>query len=141
MKKFLKVTMITILCFMLIGCGCSKKDNNKDKNKEVDENIVEKLYTNDTQLVYKTDAYKLVFYFNQSQEITGYEHYYEYANTTEAESKYKSDLENYKNDLTIKKIERKGKFVIYTMASSEYEGKTVSDIQDTYSFLIPVYKD
>ncbi len=142
MKKFLKLTVITILCFVLVGCGCSKKEKKKEKSKEKEVSLAEKLYTNDSQLVFNNkDVYKLVFYYNSAKEITGYEHYYEFATEKEAEEEYKKVSEDLKNNVSIKKIERKGKFVIYTMNPSEYEGKTVSDIQESYSFLIPVYKD
>lgn len=140
MKKVLRISMISFLCFMLVGCGCSKKENKT--TEKVEENVAEKLFTDNTKLVFNNNnIYKLVFYFNTDNEITGYEHYYEYASEADAEEKYKKDSIELKNDSSIKKIERKGKFVIYTMASSEYEGKTVSEVQDLYSFLIPVYKN
>ena len=103
MKKIIKFTLITLLCFVLVGCGCSKKNNKKKEEQAI--NIAETLYTDNTKL------------------------------------KYNNDKKELKNDISIKKIERNGKFVIYTMAPSEYEGKTVSEIQESYSFLIPVYKD
>lgn len=140
MKKIIKFTLITLLCFVLVGCGCSKKNNKKKEEQAI--NIAETLYTDNTKLVFNNNSiYKLVFTFNKNNEITGYQHYYEYASEKDAEEKYNNDKKELKNDISIKKIERNGKFVIYTMAPSEYEGKTVSEIQESYSFLIPVYKD
>ena len=143
MKRFLYVLGVCILSVMLIGCGCDK-DKKKENDKEKGENQIEKtisnLYTDDEKLVYANgDLYKLVFYYKDN-EITGLEHYYEYKDEKEAEAKYKEDTENLKNDMSIKKISRSGKFVVYTMAQDRYEGKTVEEVKNSYSYLLPVYE-
>ena len=141
MKKLSLFVLNLCLCVLLVGC---KKDDNKKVEKPKDvvkiEETIKNLYTDDEKLVYKNgELYKLVFYF-EGEEITGLEHYYEYKNEVEADSKYKEDIEAYKNNMQIKKITKSGNFVVYTIAGSEYEGKTVKEVKDSYSFLIPVYK-
>ena len=141
MKKISLLFLVMIMSFMLVGCGCNKKDNDGDKSKEVSqiEKTIKNLYTDEEKLVYDNSGiYKLVFYY-KGEEITGLEHYYEYKDEKEAESKYKEDSEKYKNNAQIKKITKSGKFVVYTMVGEEYEGKTVSEVKSSYSFLIPVY--
>lgn len=143
MKNILKISICVCLCLILMGCGCSKKEDNQKKNNETKiEKISDKLYTDDTKLVFNNNnMYKLVFYYNDLNQITGYEHYYEYATEKDAENNYKTALEELSGNILISKIERKNNYVIYTMANSEYEGKSVDDIKESYSFLIPVYKN
>lgn len=141
MKKFSLLVLTLCLCVLAVGCG---KDNKKKEEKPKDvariEETIKDLYTDEEKLVYKNgDLYKLVFYF-EGEEITGLEHYYEYKDEAEADKKYKEDTEKYKNNIQIKKITKSGKFVVYTMAGSEYEGKTVKEVKDSYSFLLPVYE-
>lgn len=148
MKKFLSVFMVCFLSFLLVGCGCDKdknkdKDKNNGKDSSVEERIsktVKSLYTDDEKLVYDNGGvYKIVYYYSGTK-ITGYEHYYEYKDDKAAEDQYKKDKENYKNDTSMKAITRNGKYVVYTFVASQYEGKTVDEIQNTYSFLKPVYE-
>lgn len=141
MKKFNLLVLTLCLCVLLVGCG---KNNKKDDEKNNDvtrvEETINDLYTDEEKLVYKVgDLYKLVFYFD-NDEITGLEHYYEYKDVIEADKKYKEDIEKYKNNIQIKKITKSGKFVVYTIAGSEWEGKTVKEVKESYSFLIPVYE-
>jgi len=146
MKKFLSVFMVCLLSFLLVGCGCDKdkdKDKNKEENKETKKiaETIKSLYTDDEKLVYDNGGvYKIVFFYS-GNEITGLQHYYEYENEADAESKFKEYQENYKNYASIKNISKVDKFVVLTMASSEYEGKTVDNIKESYSFLKPVYEN
>jgi len=142
MKKISMLFIIACMCFVLAGCGCNRKENKDDKPKELTqiEKTINNLYTDEKKLVYNNnDIYKIVYYYEED-EITGLEHYYEYKNEAEAETKYKEDLEKYKDNFSIKKITKSGKYVVYTMVGEEYEGKTVEEIKKTYSFLIPVYE-
>lgn len=143
MKK-IKLLIAVVLCFLVVGCSCEKKDkegNEKPKGDTQIESTIKSMYTDDKKLVFDNNGiYKLVFYYS-GNEITGLEHYYEYKDEKEAESKYKEDSENLKNNLSIKKISRNGKYVIYTMAGKEYEGKTVKQVKESYSYLLPVYEN
>lgn len=142
MKK-IKLLIAVALCFLVVGCSCEKKEKNDEKPKDATqiENTIESMYTDDKKLVFDNNGiYKLVFYYS-GNEITGLEHYYEYKDEKEAESKYKEDSENLKDNLSIKKISRNGKYVIYTMAGKEYEGKTVKQVKESYSYLLPVYEN
>ena len=141
MKKIFYVLGVILVSILLFGCG---NNNKKDKEKEVIESPIEKtiknLYTDDTKLVYDNGGiYKLVFYYSNN-EITGLEHYYEYKDENEASSQYEKDIESLENNASIKEISKSGKYVVYTLSSNEYEGKTVEDIKNIYSFLMPVYK-
>lgn len=145
MKKFLSIITICLLSFLLVGCGCENNkdnDNNNDnKEKTQIEKTIENLYTDDEKLVYDNSGiYKIVFYF-ENDEITGLEHYYEYEDEKSAEAQYNIDKENLKDDASIKNITLSGKYVVYTFVGEQYEGKTVQEIKDTYSFLIPVYEN
>ena len=142
MKEINLLFLVMIMCFLVVGCGYNKKDTDGDKPKDVAqiEKTIKNLYTDEEKLVYDNNGiYKLVFYY-KGEEITGLEHYYEYKDEKEADAKYKEDTEKYKNNVQIKKITKNGKFVVYTMAGEEYEGKTVSEVKSSYSFLIPVYE-
>lgn len=141
MKKFNLLVLTLCLCVLLVGCG---KDNKKKEEKPQEvariEKTIKDLYTDEEKLVYKVgDLYKLVFYFD-GEEITGLEHYYQYKDEAEADKKYKEDIEKYKNNIQIKKITKSGKFVVYTIAGSEYEGQTVKEVKESHSYLIPVYE-
>lgn len=141
MKK-LKLFVVVALCLFVVGCSCEKKnkDDKKNKGESQIENTIKSMYTDENKLVYDNNGiYKLVFYYKDN-EITGLEHYYEYKDDVEAESKYKEDSEKLKDNLSIKKISRSGKYVIYTMAGKEFEGKTVQEVKESYSFLLPVYE-
>ena len=142
--KRLKLFVVVALCLFVVGCSCEKKNKDNEKNENKKETQIEKtiknMYTDEKKLVYDNNGiYKLVFYY-KDDEITGLEHYYEYKDETEAEKKYKEDSENLKNNLSIKKISRSGKYVIYTMAGKEFEGKTVQEVKESYAFLLPVYE-
>lgn len=140
--KRIKLIFVVALCLFVVGCSGDKKnkDKEKDKGESQIENTIKSMYTDENKLVYDNNGiYKLVFYYKDN-EITGLEHYYEYKDETEAESKYKEDSESLKNNSSIKKISRSGKYVIYTMAGKEFEGKTVSEVKESYSFLLPVYE-
>lgn len=143
MKRYLYILGICTLSVMLIGCGSDKdkkKENSKSKEQTQIEKTLNKLYTDDKKLVYANgDLYKLVFYYN-GNKITGLEHYYEYKDEKEAESKYKEDLETLKNDVSIKNILRSGKYVVYIMSEDRYEDKTVEELKKEYSYLLPVYE-
>ena len=142
MKKILTMTMVCLLTFLLVGCGC---DKNKGKEKEKDEatkiaETIESLYTDDNKLVYDVSGkYKMVF-FHSDDKVTSVQHYYEYKDENEAETKYNEDKENLKNDVSIKSIIKSGKYVVYTYTGEEYEGKTMEEIQNTYNYLKPVYQ-
>lgn len=137
MKKYLKIALVVLVCVVLVGCGCNKKENGKDKKKE---ETAFNLYTDDTKLVYKNkDLYKIVFYY-EGNNITGVEHYYEYKDENEAKLQYEKDKETYKNNTTIKTIKQVDKYVVYVMNESEYEGKTVESVKNDYSYLVPVYE-
>ena len=139
MKKYLKLVLVVFVCLLLVGCGCSKKDKDNKKDEEKTEI---KLYTTDGQLVYKVNnTYKMVFYYDDTNKITGYEHYYEYADKNAAAIEYDKAKETYKNNITIKTIKNVDKYVIYVMNDSEYEGKTVDTVKETYSYLVPVYEN
>jgi len=140
--KNLKLFFVVALCLCAVGCSCEKKSKEDEKQKKETqiEKTIKNMYTDDEKLVYDNNGiYKLVFYYKDN-EITGFEHYYEYKDEKEAESKYKEDSENLKNDLSIKKISRSGKYVIYTMAGKEYEGKTVQEVKESFPYLLPVYE-
>lgn len=140
MKKIIILVAVVFISLQLSGCGCEKDKDEKGKNKTQIEMTIENLYTDEGKLVYNNnDIYKIVYYFS-GDEITGLEHYYEYANETEAEAKYKEYKETLKNDASIKKITRSGKYVVYTMAGERYEGKTVEQVKNSYSYLVPVYE-
>ena len=142
MKKKVYLFVGLFICSLLVGCSCEKKNNANKKPNDIvqDENIINDLYTDEEKLVYDNNGlFKIVFYYSDDN-ITGLEHYYEYENEIDAEKKYKEDIEKYKNNAQIEKINRNGRFVVYTIVDTEYAGKTVSDIKETYSFLIPVYK-
>ncbi len=141
MKNVLKLFVCVSICLLLVGCGCSKKEDIKKDEKPAIEKISDKLYTDSTKLVFNNDnKYKLVFYYNELNQITGYEHYYEYPTEKDAEDNYKIAVRELENNVSINKIERKDNYVIYIMAADEYKDKTVDDIKELYSFLIPVYK-
>lgn len=141
MKKCLYLVVACFMLFVLAGC-----DKNKDKNKEKNEGTqieetIKDLYTDEEKLVYDNGGvYKLVFYF-ENDDITGLEHYYEYENEAEAKKQYDIDRETLKDNISIKNISLSGKYVIYTMAPEQYEGKKVSEIKNSYSFLLPVYEN
>lgn len=145
MKKVLSIFAICLLSFLLVGCGCDK-DKDKDKDKEDTqknqiEKTIENLYTDDNKLVYDNGGiYKIVFYYNKDNEITGLEHYYEYKDEKTAEEQYNKDKEEFKNDASIKNISLSGKYVIYTFVGEQYEGKTVNEVKESYGFLVPVYE-
>lgn len=134
MKKYLKLFVVLFLCTFLVGCGCSKKEDKKDEKAEV------RLYTEGNKLVYNNnDVYKLVFYYD-GDKITGYEHYYTYADSKAAEDALKKAKEELKNNKTIKEIKQVDKYVVYVMNESEYKDKTVSSVKESYSYLVPVYE-
>lgn len=146
MKKFLSIFMVCLLSFLLVGCGCDKnKNKDKDNNKKDTEaekitDTINALYSDDTKIVYDNGGvYKIVFFYNEN-EITGLQHYYEYSDENEAQTKYNEYKENYKNDASIKTITKSGKFVVFTFVGDQYEGKTVEEVQNDYSFLKPVYE-
>lgn len=144
MKKFSFILMICILSFMLVVCGCEKndkKDTNKDKQQTQIEKTINDLYTDDRKLVYDNNGlYKLVYYY-QDNVITGVEHYYEYKDEKEAKEHYEKDKEELKNDASIKKISLSGKYVVYVMTGDRDEGKTVEEIKNSHSYLLPVYEN
>lgn len=137
MKRGFQIAIAIILCFVLVGCGCS---NNKNNNKGNEDEVVN-LYTDDTKLVYNNnDVYKMVFYFNVHKEITGCEHYYKYADNNAAAEEYEIAKAKLRNDSSIAEIKQKGKYVVYILKDSEYAGKTIDDIKEAYSYLVPVYE-
>ncbi len=137
MKKYLKIALVVLVCVVLVGCGCKKKDDGKDKNKG---ETAYHLYTDDTKLVYNNnDLYKIVFYY-EGNNITGVEHYYDYKTESDAKLQYEKDKETYKNNTTIKTIKQVDKYVVYVMSDTEYEGKTVEQVKNDYSYLVPVYE-
>ncbi len=143
MKKGFTIFAVCLLSFLLVGCGCNKKENNDGNKVEKTqiEQTLEKFYTDDTKLVYdNAGIYKLVFYYKDN-EITGLEHYYEYENESIAEAQYQKDKEDYKNIKSIRKITLSGKYVVYTLAGDQFEGKTVQEVKDSYSFLVPIYEN
>ena len=142
MKKIFSVTMVCLLSFLLVGCGCDKnkgENNKKDEKTKITETI-EALYTEDGKLVYDIGGrYKMVL-FHENDKVTAVHHYYEYKDEKEADEKYKQDKENLKNDISIKSIEKNGKYVVYVYTGEEYEGKSMEEIQNTYAHFKPVYK-
>lgn len=144
MKKVLSIFAICFLSLLLVGCGCEKKKeegNNGDSVEKQIEKTIASLYTDENKLVYNNgDVYKIVYYY-EGNEITGLEHYYEYANEKEALEHYNKDKEELKNHFSIKKIYLSGKYVVYKLVGEEYEGKTVEEIKNAYPFLIPVYEN
>lgn len=144
MKKVLSIFAICFLSLLLVGCGCEKKkekENNGDPVEKQIEKTIASLYTDENKLVYNNgDVYKIVYYY-EDNEITGLEHYYEYANEKEALEHYNKDKEELKNHASIKKIYLSGKYVVYKLVGEEYEGKTVEEIKNAYPFLIPVYEN
>ena len=138
MKKFLKVLSIVLLLTLMVGCSCSKKGTTKrDYEKETKE--VEKLFnTDDSKLVYNNNnLYKRVFYY-KDDKITGMEDYYEFSDGPTADTKATELAEKFKANKTFK-VTSKGKYVIYTYVEDQFKGKTVKDIKDSYSYLVPVY--
>ena len=137
MKKY----FVLIICLLLVVfVGCENKKEQKNQKEDITEKITNNLYTDDKRLVYDNNGiYKLVFYY-ADDTITGLEHYYIYADTTAAKEQYEKDKEQYKYNTSIKEITLKGKYIIYTMAEDEYKDKTVNEIKDNFSYLIPVYK-
>ena len=81
----------------------------------------------------------MVFYY-EDDKITGLEHYYEYKDEKEAKEKYEEDKETLKNNTSIKDIILSGKYVVYVLSGDQYEGKTVQEVKDSYTYLIPVYE-
>ena len=142
MKNIKLLFIIICICFFLVGCGCNNKKDDEEKNKELTqtEKTINNLYTDEDKLVYDNNGiYKIVYYYS-GEEITGLEHYYEYKDEKEAETKYNEDMKKYKDNISIKEITRSGKYVVYTMAGEEYEGTTVKEVKESHSFLIPVYE-
>lgn len=140
MKRKIYLIVVCMLIFVLVGCN-KNKDNDKDSNKNTKiENTIKDLYTDEEKLVYDNGGlYKLVFYYKDN-EITGLEHYYEYENEAEAKKQYDIDKDSLKNNVSIKNISLSGKYVVYTMAADQYEGKKVDEIKSSYSYLLPVYE-
>lgn len=142
MKKILSIITIFVLSFLLVGCGCENKEDKKEENNEQNqiEETLKSFYTDDNKLVYNNgDVYKMVFYY-EDDKITGLEHYYEYKDEKEAKEKYEEDKETLKNNTSIKDIILSGKYVVYVLSSDQYEGKTVQEVKDSYTYLIPVYE-
>lgn len=144
MKKYLKILTIVLLVGLLVGCGCQKKDkidnntnNKRDYEKETKE--VEALFnTDDSKLVYNSNnLFNIVFYY-KGNDITGLEHYYKFSSGEEADKKAEELKKEFENNTSFA-VSSKGIYVIYTYNESEYKDKTVSEIKDSYSFLIPVY--
>ena len=91
MKIFKLLFVVICMCFILVGCGCNRKEKKDDKPKELTqiEKTINNLYTDEKKLVYNNnDIYKIVYYYEED-EITGLEHYYEYKDEKEAEFKEK----------------------------------------------------
>lgn len=143
MKKIKLLFMSVCVLTLLVGCGCNKKGNDKDKPKDVAqiEETINDLYTDEEKLVYNVnDIYKIVFRY-ENDIVTGEQHYYEYKDEAEAEAKYKEDSEKLKNDTSIKKITKSGKYVVYTMAGEgRHEGQNIKTIKESFSYLLPVYE-
>lgn len=142
MKKILSIITIFVLSFLLVGCGCENKEDKKEENNEQNqiEETLKSFYTDDNKLVYNNgDVYKIVFYY-EDDKITGLEHYYEYKDEKEAKEKYEEDKETLKNNTSIKDIILSGKYVVYVLSGDQYEGKTVQEVKDSYTYLIPVYE-
>ena len=72
------------------------------------------------------------------KKITGMEDYYEFSDGPTADTKATELAEKFKANKTFK-VTSKGKYVIYTYVEDQFKGKTVKDIKDSYSYLVPVY--
>jgi len=134
MKKFLTIFFVLIICILITGCGCERVENNNTEDNE----IAQSLYTDDSKLVYKNEDIKMVFYY-ENDIITNIEHYYMYASNSAAKEEYEKAIKIYEKDGNIKDIKLLSRYVIYTI-NSEDIGKTKSEIEEIYSYLVPVYK-
>lgn len=148
MKKA-KLLLLIVICVCLVGCSCNKKDKDKDKDQEKNEkskeviqieNTIKDLYTDESKLVFDNSLFKIVVFY-EGNSVTCLQHYYEYESKEDARSKYKDEYDILKNNTQIKYITLSDNYIVYTMAESEYEGKTLDDFKENYSFLIPIYKD
>lgn len=147
MKK-IKILLMIAICTIIVGCGCEKdkKQKDDDSNKKTEdvvliENTIKDLYSDEDKLVYNNnDVYKIVIFY-EGENVTLLQHYYEYSDEESAKEDYKEKFDLLKDNSQIKNITINGKYIIYTMNESEYEGKKLEDFKTSYSFLVPVYKD
>ena len=147
-----KVVTIMAIAFLLTGCGNANQVNNKEVVSNTNENqVVEnnsnqetdkiELYSDDHKIVFKqvTGSY-LVFYYEGNQ-ITGYETYLDYEDSTTASVAVdiiKNDHENYQN---VKSVSQKGQYVVVEYNENEYSAYSLDDVKSTYSLLEQVQKN
>lgn len=131
MKKVLLVVAICLLSLSLVGCN---KEKEKDNNKEIS------LYSDKTKIVFDNNGYYKMVYYYEGDKITGIKHYYDLETEEKATEKLVKDKEDLKYNITIKSITQEGRYVIYTMAESEYKDLTVEKVKTDYSYLTEVTK-
>ncbi len=134
-NKVIKILLV-LMCFVLVGCGSKKVEQNISSHYD-DDSITNnsseeiELYSDDTKVVFLFNKIRYVFYYS-GDEITAYHTYVDYGDNATAKMAY-SIID--RDDETIKNCYVDGRYVVFEWAESEYEDLTYSNLREAYSYM------
>ena len=144
-----KIIAIMALALLLTGCGDNNANeniqennnsNNVVENKTTTEDKIE-LYSDDHKIVFKQVAGSYLVFYYEGNQITGYELYLNYEDSTTASVAYsvlKQDHSAYSN---VKNVTQKGQYVIIEYDEAEYSAYSLEDVKRTYAALEQIQKN
>ena len=136
MKKIISILLITMFCFIVVGCGKLESDD-EELDTKVDNSVETgdeelKLYSDNTKYVFEYTNTKYVFYYS-GDKITAYHTYVDYQNAAQAKAVYSAlKLEDYEE---LDKVSQKGRYLVFEWNESTYEDLSASELKTVYSYM------